>query len=558
MQPAASPQPSRSPAADAPRPAVYVPLGLALLTVIAFLPVLRDGFVNFDDPQYVLANPYVRGGLSAAGLRWALTAKVADNWHPLTLASHMLDVQLFGLDPRWHHLTSLLLHLLTVLLVYEVWRRMTSAPWRSAAAAALYAVHPLRVESVAWIAERKDVLCGLCWMLTLAAWLRYTRRPSAGRYLPVAALFAASLMAKPMAVTLPLVLLLLDVWPLRRWRRAGAEDGRSARLLLAEKAPLAALALAAGVIALVTQSGPLASGATASLPLRLANAATSYVAYLGKTFYPAHLAVFYPFQEVPAGRAAAAVALLAAITAVALAPPVARRAPYLAVGWLWYGITLLPVCGILQVGWQSMADRYTYLPSIGLAVAVAWSAAALARRLLQPPWRQALPAAGAAAVLLTLAAMTRQQVRYWHDNLTLFQHSLTVEESFLADANVAEELRALGDRAGALARYRAAIAQAPRLAYPRIALGNALRAWGQPGAALAPLTDALALEPADERGRIVLAMALDDVGRPDLAIIELRRTLAYHPDSIDARRGLAALLQQHGPSPPGGGSGGGR
>jgi tetratricopeptide (TPR) repeat protein len=558
------------------RLAVYLPLGLCLLTLAGFLPVLRNGFVDFDDPQYVFANPHVRQGLTTAGLRWALTAQVAGHWHPLTLASHMLDVQLFGLNPKGHHLSSLLLHLATVLLVFAVLRHMTGSPLRSAAVAALFAVHPLHVESVAWVADRKDLLCGLFWMLALAAYLRYTRAPSAGRYLLVAAAFAASLMAKAMAVSFPLVLLLLDWWPLGRWtgfrRPPQPGGGRQAWWLVAEKLPLLCLAAAGGVIAIHTQAEPLASGGTAPLALRFSNALTSYVAYLGKFLDPRHLTVFYPFEPVPAARAIAAALLLLAVTALALRG--ARRAPYLIVGWLWFLVTLAPVIGVLQVGWQGMADRYTYLPSVGLFLAAVWGiadVAAYAGRAgrarsagragragragdrLTPggsgrgAWfLRATGIAAAALLLLALTAASRRQTHTWSDSFTLFSHSLAVEESYLAHTNIAEALRAQGDQAGALVHYRAAVRLAPRSPQAHAALGNALRSWGQPAAALQPLRAALEIDPADERSRLLLAMTLDDLGHPQLAIAQLRRVLAQHPGSIDAHQGLADLLQRTG------------
>jgi tetratricopeptide (TPR) repeat protein len=595
--PSDPPGPRPDPAARR-RLALYLPLGLCLLTLAAFLPVLRNGFVDFDDPQYVFANPQVQQGLSAAGLRWTLTAQVAGHWHPLTLASHMLDVQLFGLNPKGHHLTSLLLHLANVLLLFAVGSRMTGGLLRSAAVAALFAVHPLHVESVAWVADRKDLLCGLFWMLGLAAYLRYSRAPSAGRYLLVAAAFAASLMAKAMAVSFPLVLLLLDWWPLGRWtgrwRRPQQGDGRQAlpraevaaanvsgvagagRLstvaLVAEKLPLLCLAAAGSVIAMHTQAEPMASGATAPLALRCANALTSYVAYLGKFLDPRHLSVFYPFEPVPVARAIAAALLLLAITA--LAALAARRAPYLIAGWLWFLVTLAPVIGVLQVGWQGMADRYTYLPSIGLFIAAVWGIADLTAYAVRAAYTlraahagQAdkscdplapdrsrrgawlLRAAGvstAALILLALAGATRRQIRTWSDSFTLFSHSLAVQESYLAHTNIAEALRARGDQAGALAHYRAAVRLAPRSPQARAALGNALRSWGQPAAALQPLRAALDIDPTDERSRLILAMTLDDLGHPQLAIAQLRRVLAQHPDSIDAHQGLADLLQRGG------------
>jgi protein O-mannosyl-transferase len=554
---------------------VYLPLALVLLTLAGYLPALRNGFVAWDDPQYVYQSPHVLGGLTPAGLRWALTAQVAGHWHPLALASHMLDVELFGLNAKGHHLTSLLLHLGAVLALYEVLRRATGAALRSAAVAALFAIHPTHVESVAWVAERKDVLCGLLWMLTLAAWVRYARAPSPGRYLLTAAAFTASLMAKAMAVSLPFVLLLLDFWPLARWpppASAPASPAPPPRFatatwwrLAAEKLPFAGLAAAVAGIALHTQAEPLAAGADAPLAMRTANALTSYVAYLAKTLNPSHLSAFYPFQEVPASRAAAAAGLLLAITL--LAALAVRKAPYLLVGWLWYLVTLLPVCGVLLAGWQGMADRYTYLPAIGLYLAAVWGVADLGARWLAVPGdvrrpglhegaaeakaRPALRRTAIAALavlgallLVELTVMTRRQVGYWSDTLTLFQHALAVQESYVAHTNVAEELRRRGDRAGALAHYRAAATLAPRSPLAKAALGNALRVWGRPAEALTPLREALAIDPRDERARLILAMAYDDLGRPDLAVAELQRVLADHPDSAGARRGLADLLRQ--------------
>jgi tetratricopeptide (TPR) repeat protein len=534
-------------------------LGLTLLTLAGYLPALRNGFVAFDDPQYVYDNPHVRAGLTPAGLRWALTASVGALWHPLTLASHMADVELYGLNPKGHHLTSLVLHLANVLLLFTLLWRMTGSPRRSATVAALLAIHPIHVESVAWIAERKDVLCGFFWMLSLAAYLGYVRRPSVGRYLLVAAAFAGALAAKAMAVSLPVVLLLLDVWPLGRMALGrwppGRESWRSLARLVAEKLPLLGLAAAAAVIALRTEAAPISSGNEAPLALRLFNALTSYVAYLARMVYPAHLGVFYPFQAVPAARGLAAALLLVLITLAAAR--LVRRAPYLLVGWLWYLVTLVPVIGILQAGWQSMADRYTYLPSIGISLAAVWGLADLVQRRRAPQagaglaaepafparaWAVGVPAT-VLALLLVLTAMTRRQVSTWADTLTLFSHAIEVEPSYLAHTNAAEELRARGDTAGALAHYRAAVALAPRSPLAHAALGNALRAAGRPAEALAPLRAALVLDPVDERARLALAMALDDLGQRAAAIAELRRALAAHPDSIDARRGLAVLLR---------------
>jgi tetratricopeptide (TPR) repeat protein len=533
-------------AIDPRRRALFLGLALCLLTLAAYLPTLRNGFVDYDDRQYVTENPQVQAGLTLANLRWALTASVAANWHPLTLASHMLDCQLFGLNAKGHHLTSLVLHLAAVLVLFGLLRRATGSPLRSAAVAALFAVHPTHVESVAWVAERKDVLCGLFFLLSLGAYVAYARRRQASRFLLVAVFFVLALAAKPMAVTLPFVLLLFDDWPLAR-----TEQGQSWRALVVEKLPLFGLSLLASLIALRTQAGALSGGVTAPHGLRIGNALTSYVAYLGKTFWPSGLAIFYPFPaSVPPWKAAAAAGLLAAITTGAWS--LRRRSPAVMVGWCWFLGTLVPVIGVLQVGMQGMADRYTYLPSIGLAIAVVWGIADLLWARLGQGARR-VGAAGLLVVLAILVFVTRVQVGYWSDSMTLFTHSLNVVDSYLAHTNVAEGLRGRAElesdprraaalRAAALAHYRAALALEPRNPQALAAFGNALRAWGRPREAARYLVAALRLDPSDEPARVTLAMTDDDLGQPAAAIAELRRVLVDHPHSARAHYGLGSLL----------------
>jgi hypothetical protein len=436
---------------------------LALLTLAVWLPALRNGFVNLDDPYYVTANPQVLRGITRAGIAWATTAKVASNWHPLTMLSHMLDCQLYGLEPAGHHATSLLLHLANVLLLFETLRRMTGAAGRSAAVAALFALHPTHVESVAWIAERKDVLSALFWILAMGAWARYARGPSIGRYLPVVFSMILGLMAKPMVVTLPFALLLLDAWPLDRlhlgWKR-----------LVLEKLPLLALSAASSLITLHYQQASLAPLDVAPWSLRAANALVSYAAYLGKLFLPTHLAVFYPIAlSIPAWKAAGAALLLAAVTALAVWR--ARREPWLLTGWLWFLGTLVPVIGLVQVGRQAMADRYTYIPSIGLFLAVVWSVAGLGRR------HRAALATTAGIVILALAAITRVQVGYWSDSATLFRHALAATgDNYLAHIGLGKALMGERDCEGAAEQFRAALARYPRLNEARAGLEMVRRA----------------------------------------------------------------------------------
>src|SRR5215210_126756 len=462
-------------AADARRP-VLLAAALALLTLAAFWPTLGNGFVNLDDTLYVTANPMVRNGFSREGLAWVWTANVANNWHPLTVLSQMLDCQLFGVNPAGHHFTSLLFHLADVLLLFEVLRRMTGAAGRSTAVAGLFAVHPLHVESVAWVAERKDVLSALFWILAMGAYGRYARRPSAGRYLLVALAMALGLMAKPMVVTLPFVLLLLDVWPLERLR-PGPGWRRRLAWLTAEKLPLLGLSAAASLVTLRYQTTSLVSLEALPWRLRVANAAVSYAAYLGKTLLPRNLSVFYPIPvEIPFWKAAGAALLIAGLTALVVWKW--RKEPWLTVGWLWFLGTLVPVIGLVQVGRQAMADRYTYIPSIGLFLAICWGLPALAasRR-----WRAAL-AVSAVLALMTLTAATRAQVRHWADSVTLYRHALAVTRgNYVANIGLARALASRRDWSGAAEQYRAALALRPHLRDARRGLDQALREAARSG-----------------------------------------------------------------------------
>jgi tetratricopeptide (TPR) repeat protein len=375
----------------------------------------HHGFVNYDDPEYLSGNPLVSRGLTGDGLLWAFGYH-ANNWHPLTWLSHMLDAQLFGAWAGGHHLVSAGLHAAAGVLLLAVLARMTGAFWPSAAVAFLFALHPLRVESVAWAAERKDVLSGVFWMLSLGAYLRYVRRPGTGRYLAALGLFALGLAAKPMLVSLPVVLLLVDWWPLGRLR-AGWSGA------LREKAPFLLLALAAGVVTLHAQTADVAPLVTPALPLRLANALVSAVVYLRQLLWPSGLAVLYPYPRagIPGWEAAGALGLLAALGAAAVAAR--RRAPFLLVGCLWYLASLLPVSGIVQVGAQARADRYTYLPLVGVTLALAWGVGGA--------WPRTVPARRSLAVLagcvcVCLASAANLQASRWRDSVALLGHSVRV------------------------------------------------------------------------------------------------------------------------------------
>ncbi len=422
-----------------------VALFLVLAVAAVYGQTFRHEFISFDDDTYILNNSLVKGGLSWAGFRWAFGYH-AGNWHPLTWLSHMLDSQLFGLWAGGHHLMGAGFHAVNAVLLLLVMTATTGAFWRSAALAALFAVHPLRVESVAWAAERKDVLSALFWLLTMGAYLRYTRRPGALRYLLSLVLFALGLAAKPMLVTLPFVLLLLDAWPLGRVLPAAGRGSpgavfsgnRSWRWLVVEKLPFLALSLISSLVTLRAQTLNVIPMVTPGLGMRLANAASSYVNYLGTFLWPESLAFLYPYPRagIPVGTAAAAVATLAAISAAVAF--FSRRLPWLPAGWLWYVGTLVPVIGLMQVGGQARSDRYTYLPMIGIALALIWLAGALwprrtgARRVL---------AAGFAAALVALAVSSAAYVRVWRDSLTLFEYTVGVtRDNYLILNNLGTEL----------------------------------------------------------------------------------------------------------------------
>jgi len=400
------------------------------------------GFVNLDDPQYVYENAEVERGLTLEGVQWAFTTFHASNWHPLTWLSHMVDVQIFGIEPGPHHVVNVLLHLVASLLLFAFLYRATRQPWRSTAVAVLFTVHPLHVESVAWISERKDVLSAVFWMATCLAYVEYARRPNGPRYALVVVGTAVGLLAKSMGVTLPFVLLLLDYWPLRRLEGGPGLARRIGRVAL-EKVPLFALAAASSAVTYLSQSrgGAVAQTlgieGTLGFAGRVANALLSYVLYLLKAAWPSDLAALYPHPGLaatglPAWKGVVSGAILAVITVVILRE--ARRRPYLPVGWFWYIGTLVPVIGLVQVGLQGMADRYTYLPLIGIFMAVTWFAADLASGSV---WRRRALGAVAVLVLAALVVVAHRQVGYWRDSFTLFHHAISVtDENWLAWRNL--------------------------------------------------------------------------------------------------------------------------
>jgi tetratricopeptide (TPR) repeat protein len=492
----------------------------------------------------VTANPDVQAGLSRAGARWALTAMRDGNWFPLTWLSHMAVVQAAGLDPRAHHLVNLALHALGAVLLFVALRRMTGARWPSALAAALFGVHPLHVESVAWVAERKDVLSGVFWMLALVGYAEYAKRPGWRRYLLVAVPFALGLLSKPMVVTLQFVLLLLDLWPLGRLGPAAGGWGGAGRLVR-EKAPLLAMSAASAVVTFIAQrsTGSVAALGQVPLGLRAANALDAWVAYAAAFFRPAGLAVFYPYPAaIPWWHTLAAALALLAVTALA-----ARRlssSPYLAVGWSWYLGTLVPVIGLVQVGSQARADRYTYIPSVGLSIVVAWGLAEVWSRHRQAGRLLAGAAAvGAGACVL----LTWQQVQVWRTSATLFGHALAVtRDNFVALDGVGLQLRLEGRLDEAIEKFGEAVRIAPAFAVARNNLGEALLARGRAEAALPHLLEAVRLGPDLREARVSLGTALASLGRLDEAIATLEEAVRRWPDYAVARSKLALALAGRG------------
>ncbi len=532
---------------------------LAAVTLAALWPVLGNGFVNFDDDKYVTGNPGVSGGLTLAGIRWALTSTYASNWHPVTWISHMSDVSLYGLDARGHHLSSLILHVANTILLFLVLTRMTGVVGRSAFAAALFGVHPLHVESVAWVAERKDVLSTLFWLLGIWAYVRQVAAPSARRYALVAACLVLGLASKPMLVTFPFALLLLDYWPLGRWCDSGARGGHRRRgsTLILEKLPLIALAAASAVITLSAQGSGKAMVAVERFPVgaRVANAIVSYVAYLGKTIWPAGLAVYYPFSAdriTPAHVLSATVILAVVTTAAVLAR---RRAPYLLVGWLWYLGTLVPVIGLVQVGGQAIADRYTYVPLIGVFVAVSWGAGDLLARLARPPlaggpagvsgrWSIAA-AVPASLVVVILAALANGQAHTWRDSTSLFEHAVAVTPAnAVAETNLGNALFEQGRADEAIRHYQEALRVGPESSIVRYNLGYALLTLGRTDEAIPHLEAAVRVKPDFGAAQFHLGLALLDRGDASGAVEHFTRALDVDPGYPDThcRLGLALAI----------------
>jgi protein O-mannosyl-transferase len=522
------PRPSSPPVAQPSSPSVVVrSVTLALLaavTLAAFAGVLRNQWTFTDDPAYIFENPHVNRGLTIDGAVWALRGPHGGNWHPLTSLAHMANVSLFGLRPAGHHAVSLILHALNAVLLVFVCFAYTRAWWRSLLVAALFALHPLRVESVAWAAELKDVLSAALFLLALLAYRRWVARPGAGRYAALLVTFALALMAKPMAVSLPVILLALDGWPLRRL-------GGQLRRRVLEKWPLFAMALADTLITLAVQRrvGAMSSLDAHGLGPRFANAAVSVWRYLGKTAWPSGLAIFYPDRPVSPMAAVLATAGLAAVTFLVFWWR--RTRPYLATGWLWYLVVLLPVLGIVQVGGQACADRYTYLATVGILVMIVWAGAdAVASR----PLLRGVAIVLALASLTALGGVTLRQVSRWRDTRTLYEHALAVTpDNAVAECSLGAALSDAGEFPAAIIHLETALRLAPGYSYAEAGLGRALLLAGRPTEAIHHLErSVVTLESASAHD--FLGSAYAGVGRLGDAVREYEAALRLDPDGEPA------------------------
>ena len=562
-----------------------ISIALIALVWIVFGQTLNHRFVNFDDGSYVYRNSQVLRGISIEGIKWAFTHPVAANWHPLTIISHMLDCQWFGVSPAGHHFTNVVLHTVAALLLFFVFVNMTGKLWQSAFVAAVFAVHPLHVESVAWVSERKDVLSAVFFMLTVIAYVHYVRRPSIVRYLLVVVSLALGLMAKPMLVTAPFVLLLLDYWPLGRGqitedRRRRAKFGHLSSVvspLILEKIPLFILSAAASAAALMTQARSINLIKHISISSRIGNAFVSLMTYVKQTILPRNLAVFYPYPDNISGwKVVAAIAGVVVITSAAII--VRRNRPYFLVGWLWFVGMLVPVIGIVQVGVQAHADRYNYLPQIGLCLIIAWAAADLSQS-----WRfqRAGVATCGVAVVLGLAWAARIQTSYWLDSESLWKRALVaapdnetarehLADAFLDKSRVEEAIEhaqaavqlspesadahgvlgaALG-RSGrlddAITHLQAALQLNPRLRQAHFNLGNIFMQRGDMAQAVTHFESEVALYPAFAEGHNNLGNALLRTGRTTEALEHLRKALSLNPRYAQAHNNVAIALSQTG------------
>jgi Flp pilus assembly protein TadD len=514
-----------------------IAIGVAVLAFLLYIPALQNGFVAYDDDQYITDNAHVRAGMTWSNVKWAFTTTDVSNWHPLTWLSYMADVELFGVSAAAMHFTNVLIHAINAALLFWLLQRATGSWVPSLFAALLFAVHPLNVQSVAWVSERKNVLSTLFWLLAMLAYMDWTRRARPMAYAGVVAGLILSLLCKPMAVTLPFVLLLFDYWPLDRWQLG-------LRRLALEKSPLFVLVAVFCVVTYRVQAagGSVISEASIPTGIRLGNAVWSYLAYLGKGLRPSGLAVFYPYAQPPLPLWQIAIAFIAIAGATAAAFVIRERARPVLVGWLWYLGTLVPVIGIVQVGSQAMADRYAYVPLIGIFIACAWGASLLVRHGLLPK----AVALGAAAVLVAaLSLRTVRQTTVWRNTWTLFEHTVRVEpDSWVAHYNLGVAANKARRYDEAVTRFNETLRLSPNFADAYSGLGTVLAALGKSDEAIEQYQRAIALKPHLAPAHNNLGIALAAKGDVDAGMIHLRQALELEPGFNDARLNLSMCLRR--------------
>lgn len=564
---------------------VLIWLVLILVTLAVYWQVTGHEFINFDDDLYVAKNSNIKNGITSESIIWAFTTLSTGNWHPLTWLSHMLDIQFFGMNPRWHHFINLLLHVVNTLLLFSIFKKMTGNVLRSGFIAALFALHPMHVESVAWIAERKDVLSAFFWMLTLWSYLRYAQNPNLNRYFIVILFFTLGLLAKPMLVTLPFVLLLLDYWPLGRLRfmrsdqRKNAKQASGTIRLLLEKTPLFLLTILSSIVTFIVQKQGKNVASFEAVPFlaRVGNAIVAYVDYLEKMLWPSNMAVLYPYpSSVSVWEMAVSCTILIIISLVVLR--FVKQRPYLMIGWLWYLGTLVPVIGLVQVGNQYMADRYSYIPYIGLFIMIAWGVPELLKR-----WRQKKIgiAITTAIILVILVTVTSIQVRHWKNSISLFEHTLSVTaNNFLPHNNLGTALAEQGriDEAidhwleairlksdyetpynnlglayekqdrfeEAIRHYSKALRINPDYELAHFNLGNVYLKEGKLNEAIHHYKEAIRINPEYVNAYYNLSDALFKIGQVDEAINQLMRAVTIKPDFLKAHNNLGNALRMQG------------
>ena len=540
---------------------IFIYFALTLSTLLVFWRVRNFGFINYDDDSYIYENPHVLTGLTSGNIIWAFTTPHVGNWLPLTWVSFMLDCWLFGPNPGWMHLENVLLHLANTLLLFAVLKKMTGSLWPSAFVAAAFAIHPMHVESVAWITERKDVLSTFFLLLTLAAYIAYVRRRGLVRYLLTVLLFALGLLTKPMLVTLPFVLLLLDYWPLNRFglpqpvktsggkpRKSVPPFDRRAALyrILIEKIPFFALAAVSSVITFLVQQSSGAIADINALPLksRLANVFLSYATYIGKMFWPQNLAVFYPPDTGSAQSLQVVFGVLLLLVISIFVIRFGQSQKYLPVGWFWFVITLIPVIGLIQSGAQALADRYTYIPYVGLFIIIAWGAPEL---IAKWPHRKFILGVSMLIVLTAIGTCAYRQLSFWNNSTALFSHALDVtQNNYIAHFNIGRDLRNQGKTALAFEHLKKAFQIAPYYAQAVNGFGTALYDQGDIAGAIEYFQKTLLLKPDYALAHNNLGLALQKQGRLNEAVAYFTQAVRINPDFVPARNNLANVLVMQG------------